>query len=207
MQNELRLAELLCTKFCHDIIGPVGAINNGMEFLAEEMPDLDSQATDLIANSSKEAIARIEFYRQAYGQNTSDSSVSITSMKELSEKFFSQSKVNLIWSNEYTDISAVNITSVQKKLTLNLLIIASAALIRGGDLEFRIEDDMINITVNGPTIKIDDIIKDYLEGKVNSDNLDPRVVHLYYTYLLAQMAATKVSIQNNESHASFKFKL
>ena len=65
--NEIRLIELLCSKLCHDLVGPVGAIGNGMELLEEEDLGMSKEALDLTAQSSRRASAILQFYRIAYG--------------------------------------------------------------------------------------------------------------------------------------------
>ncbi|RUV56051.1 histidine phosphotransferase, partial [Mesorhizobium sp. M5C.F.Ca.IN.020.29.1.1] len=59
------LAALLCSRVCHDIISPVGAINNGLELLDEGGADED--AMKLIRQSARNASARLQFARIAFG--------------------------------------------------------------------------------------------------------------------------------------------
>ena len=59
------LAALLCSRVCHDIISPVGAINNGLELLDEGGSDED--AMRLIRTSARNASARLQFARIAFG--------------------------------------------------------------------------------------------------------------------------------------------
>ena len=68
MIDELRMAELLCTRLCHDLTGPIGAVSNGAEFLSEEGFNMQGQAVELITSSAFSAVTRLQFYRMAYGK-------------------------------------------------------------------------------------------------------------------------------------------
>ena len=64
MVSELKFAELLCTRLCHDLTGPIGAIANGAEFLSDEGFDMQGQAIELISSSAAQAVSRLQFYRK-----------------------------------------------------------------------------------------------------------------------------------------------
>ena len=59
MTDELRMAELLCTRLCHDLTGPIGAVNNGAEFLGDEGFSMQGQAVELIISSAFSAVVRL----------------------------------------------------------------------------------------------------------------------------------------------------
>src|SRR5690349_9018956 len=63
----LRVVELLAARLCHDLISPVAAIANGAELLDEDDPDFVREAVMLVNSSAREANARLQFYRFAYG--------------------------------------------------------------------------------------------------------------------------------------------
>src|SRR5215213_10913237 len=63
----LRVVELLAAGLCHDLISPVSAIGNGAELLGEDDPDFVREAVALVGNSAREANARLQFFRFAYG--------------------------------------------------------------------------------------------------------------------------------------------
>ena len=65
MSNDLRLAQLLCSRLCHDLVGPAGAVNAGLE-LAEE-GEMDGDALELVTSSAAEVTRRLAFFRIAFG--------------------------------------------------------------------------------------------------------------------------------------------
>jgi histidine phosphotransferase ChpT len=204
---DIRFAEMLTTKFCHDIAGPVGAVNNGVEFLADSDPEMQAQAVKLIANSSSEAMVRLQFYRQAYGVNTSDSSVNIADTRKIAEDFFGQAKPNLRWPEKYSDVSGLSLTSMQRKIILNLLIVAIAILPRGGDIEFAISEVDIQIAAKGEAIKFSEVEADFLNGKKTVEDVDSRTVQLYYAFCLIESLGKKFDIHANDKEVRFKFAL
>lgn len=64
---ELQILELVCSRLCHDLISPVGAVGNGLELMAEEGGELLADARDLVENSARRAAALLQLYRSAYG--------------------------------------------------------------------------------------------------------------------------------------------
>ena len=66
-KNEMKMTELLCSKLCHDLISPIGAINNGLEFLQDESSEMANEASKLIDTSAKQAADRLAYFRLAFG--------------------------------------------------------------------------------------------------------------------------------------------
>lgn len=204
--SDTKLAELLCTKFCHDITGPVGAVSNGAEFLREEMKDVQSQAADLIESASKEAVARVQFYRQAYGVGSTGSMASLTDMQSLAKNFFAFGKTKLVWDDKYTDMSGIEFPHSIKKVVLNLLSLAGNSLIKGGTLTFEATKEAITITAKGDMIKLDQSYEDCLKGKSNAD-LDAKLVQVYYTQKLIAEAGTQLTLDKTADSLVFTIKL
>src|SRR5688500_1417433 len=64
----LDLAALLCSRVCHDLISPVGAIANGLEVMEEDKDEeTRAFAMDLIKKSARTASAKLQFCRLAFG--------------------------------------------------------------------------------------------------------------------------------------------
>ena len=202
---DTKFTELLCTRFCHDIIGPVGAVNNGAEFLKEEMQALGtkSQAADLIESSAKEAVARVQFYRQAYGLASKGFEANLSEIRELTRNFFAASKVTVDWDDKYCDATIFPFSHEYKKLALNLFIIASAALIKGGVLKFAISQYGIFIEVAGDVVKLNEKIEESLKRNINEDDVDPKIVQSVYTYMLAKDMGVEIGITKDDKNLSF----
>jgi len=207
MPEKLKLAEMLCARFSHDIIGPVGALSNGAEFLREELGAKQSMAAELIESSSKEAVARVQFYRQAYGYSPGGGNASLTEMKDLSAKYLAGGKIKLVWDDKYTDSSNIAVTHAQKKLAMNLLIIAAASLIRGGTVAFEITSGEIKITATGTKAALPEGFKTCLGGKLSAEQLDARMVQCYYTSQLAAESGARIEIAESDEKVVLAFSL
>jgi len=186
MLEELHIAELLCTRLCHDLTGPIGAVNNGAEFLSEEGFNLQNQAVDLIVSSAFSAVTRLQFYRLAYGKMRDHGEANLADTKKLLTDFFSDTKTTLDWPDSHTDAAGVSISLKMSRLILNLLVVASGALIRGGSIAVRVEQDgsgqkKVLVTASGAGLKWDNEMGGVFSGKVGVAELTPKNVQAYLT--------------------------
>lgn len=131
---DLKLAALMSSKLCHDVIGPVGAINNGVELLHDDgNADMREQAMALVSQSANEAAARLQFYRLAFGlAGGMGSEVSLRDARNLSRAFMEHGKVRINWPDDAG--GAENVSKDGIKAICNLMALAAGALPRGGDL-------------------------------------------------------------------------
>lgn len=195
MNHELRMAELLCTRLCHDLTGPIGAVNNGAEFLAEEGFNMQNQAVELIVSSAFSAVSRLQFYRLAYGNVKESGEANLADKQKLAVDFFAGSKITLDWPDTQTDASGVSVSLKMARLIFNLLVMASAALIRGGVIAVRIGLDgdtkVVTVSAKSPHIKWEQEVAQILEGKLADDNLSPKNVQAQLTrYFVDDLSAT-----------------
>lgn len=200
--NELKIAELLCTRLCHDLTGPIGAVNNGAEFLKEEGFDMQGQAIELIETSAAEAVNRLQYYRKAYGRINDDGEASLADNKKIALDFFSGSKIKLDWPDTDTDASGVSVSRKMARLVLNIIIITSSTLIRGGTLSVRLKavqdsryDKEISLTASGVGVRWDKETELALQGQTKIDELTPKSVQPYMTRQLADEIGAELSWQ------------
>ena len=196
------LASMLCTKLCHDITGPVGAINNGVEFMSEEEGKIPDEIMDLVASSATEAVARLQFYRRAYGRITKDNAASLTEQYELTKQFFAASKIDVDWPDSHTDMSGIEINQQMAQLLLNMVIIVQGTIMREGVLKVRIEEDAstgIAFTVesSGGAVKENIEVSEILKGDESVD-IDPKTAQSYLTAELAKQSAMRLVIVSSE---------
>jgi histidine phosphotransferase ChpT len=127
--DDFELAALLCSRLCHDLIGPVGAIGNGLEVLEDEKDaSMREQAMELIGQSAEQAARKLRFYRLAFGAATGGGA-DLAEARRAAEELFAESKVRLAWPAD-----AAPLERPQLKLLLNLVLAGAEALPRGGDL-------------------------------------------------------------------------
>jgi histidine phosphotransferase ChpT len=122
---DLRVVALLAARLCHDLIGPVAAIGNGVELLAEEEGEFARDAVALIGDSAKKANARLQFYRFAYGFN--GGGLTGPAPYLLAEGFFAETAIACDYRS---DLRVLPLD--RQKLACAMLAMAGEALPRGG---------------------------------------------------------------------------
>lgn len=211
MNHETKLAEMIATRLCHDLTGPIGAVNNGAEFLDEEGFDMQNEAVKLIISSAHEAVNRLLFYRQAYGRVGDVGEVSLSEKKQITQDFFSNTKITLDWPDTHTDSSGVAVSQKMSRLLLNVIIIVAASAIRGGTLSVRVEmsttgDKEFDVSIVGETIKEDPEALAILRGNVEDIALSPKTAQPYLALKLAQELGVALTINAQPEQMSIHLK-
>ena len=203
MERAMQLAEFLCARMCHDITGPIGAISNGVEFLQDEGCGMQDQAVELIATSAVEAVARLQFFRVAYGSVNTQGETDLGKCRSLTKALFAHSKITLHWADESAESCDVNISAHKARLLLNLIVIAAATLIRGGKVSVSIYQDeqqvYLIVKAEGDTVRWD-ADSEALLARGSMGALDSRNVQLYYTHLQAQDLEINMQITSDAEH-------
>ena len=205
MDKELRLAELLCTRLCHDLTGPIGAVNNGVEFLEEEGFAMRDQAMELIVNSAEEAVSRLQFFRQAYGRVNFQGEASLNEVRELAKGFFKGTRQTLNWPDLYVDSLEVSVSRKLAKVLINMMVLTTKTLPKGGDINVEIgvgDDERLEVRVRaeGEIIRLDEESKDALDHKTPIEDLTPATVQPYFMKRLAKSIDVSISYDLGENH-------
>jgi histidine phosphotransferase ChpT len=186
------LAALLCSRVCHDIISPVGAINNGLELLDEGGADED--AMNLIRQSARNASARLQFARIAFGAaGSAGMQIDTGDAEAVTAAFMKNEKPDLVWKG-----ARALLPKNQVKLLLNLVLIAAAAIPRGGNITVTLEDGQpqpkFTLTSSGPMLRVPPKFLELHSGQKPEEPIDAHSVQPYYTLLLAREANMMISI-------------
>lgn len=182
------LAALLCSKLCHDLLSPVGAMNNGLELLADETdPEMQKRCMDLLADSARSAANKLKFFRLAFGAAGGfGDDVDPSEARAVIEPLVtSDGRTTLEWA-----VPEGLLPKRAVKILLNLVLIASDAVVRGGSIsvgaENRGSEQEIVIRANGPKIVLDAAVRATLTGEVRQDDLDSRTAP---AWMVTQLAA------------------
>ena len=189
---DLRVLELLTARLCHELSGPIAAINNGVELLAEEHPGIGSlpspafrhDAATLVNDSARRARSRLQFYRFAYGF-TSGSAIAGPEPYEIATGFFAESRI----ATDYA-ASTRALTPDWQKLACNLLSVAAAALPRGGRLV--LSDAPLTVEAFGDGAALSAEAREALTLAAPIAALTARTVQPYFTGLLAKALETSI---------------
>jgi histidine phosphotransferase ChpT len=195
-ESEVDLASLLCSRLCHDLLSPVGAMNNGLELLADEHdPEMRQRCMDLLAESAKSAADKLKFFRLAFGAAGGfGSDVDPNEAKAVIEPLVTSSgRTTLEWA-----VPAGLIPKRAIKILLNLVLLANDALVRGGTLfvgaESRDGEQEIVIRANGPKIVMDAAIRETLTGGLDPSMVDSRTAAAWMVVNLAKRGGGLVQI-------------
>jgi histidine phosphotransferase ChpT len=191
----LDLAALLCSRVCHDLISPVGAIVNGLEVLAEEKDEeTKTFAMDLIKKSATTASAKLQFCRIAFGAaGSAGAQIDTGDAEKISRGFLEDDKTKLAWN-----LPRALLAKNRVKLLLNMLLIAGQAIPRGGQLTIDpigSGDSMgFKISAAGANAKVLPTVPPLLAGETGGESLDAHRIQPFYAGLLARACGVTATI-------------
>ena len=188
------LAALLCSRVCHDIISPVGAITNGLEVLDEEDgEEMKEIAFDLIRKSANQASAKLQFARLAFGAaGSAGAEIDLGDAEKVARGLMESEKAELSWEAPRA-LMAKN----RVKLLLNVLLIAITAVPRGGAIKVSVSDPVdaptFRFECSGPNARIPPALERLVPGDIAGETIDAHAVQPYYTGLLARLSRMRVA--------------
>jgi len=193
--DSLDLAALLCSRVCHDVISPVGAIVNGLEVLAEEKDQgMRDFALDLIGKSARTASARLQFARIAFGAaGSAGSAIDTGDAEQVARGFLNDDKIRLTWTGP-----RLLMPKNRVKLLLNLLVVGASCIPRGGLLDCVIEGDgdypTFAIRAEGRNARIPHGLEASLAGTPENGAVDAHGVQPFYAGMVARASDMGVEV-------------
>ena len=190
--SDLDLAALLCSRVCHDVISPVGAIANGLELMDDSETDAEMKKTafEMVKSSARTATAKLKFCRIAFGASGSaGAQIDMSEAGDVAKGFVGDDKVSLLWN-----VPRENRPKQEVKLLLNMLLMALTGIPRGGLVTVAVDGRNFSITAKGERAKINEALAAALDGTTELASLDARLVQPYYARILAEASALKLSM-------------
>lgn len=185
--SSLDLAALLCSRLCHDMLSPVGALTNGLELLADETdPDMRKRCFELLEQSAKISADKLKFFRLAFGAAGGFGElVPVTEARALIDALVgNKDRIAVNWA-----LASESLPKPGVKTLLNFALIGIEALVRGGTLDIGAElrDGTTEIVVRagGPKIAFDRDVGRALEGDLPDSELSSRTAPAAMLYQLA----------------------
>ena len=190
--DALELAALMCSRVCHDLINPVGAIVNGLEVFDSSNKEDDKQfALDLIRKSALSTSARLQFCRIAYGAaGSAGAQIDLGEAQKMARGHLEDDKTKMTWN-----LPHVLLAKNRVKLLLNLLVIAQQAIPRGGELVVDPigEGDAMGFRIRAAGSNAKEPLNVVAQlNLANAGSVAAHGVQPYYTALLAQTCGLKV---------------
>ena len=199
--DAIDLASLLCSRLCHDLMSPIGALNNGIELLADETdPDMREKCLELLADSARASANKLKFFRLAFGAagafgeeiDTREAEVALEGL------YGPERRIELGWvvENDKLPKNAV-------KLLLNLAMLAGDALVRGGRLDVGAErrNGEVELAVRGegPRILLDPALRETLEKGDGGARVEPRAAAAWLAHRLTAEAGGSLRLSDPSS--------
>ena len=201
--NPVDLASLLCSRLCHDLMSPVGALNNGIELLADETdPDMRDKCLELLADSARASANKLKFFRLAFGAAGGFGEEIDTHEAEaaLEGVFGAERRIELGWM-----VAGDKLPKGIAKLLLNLALLAGDALVRGGRLdvgaENRGEEIELVIRAEGPRILLDPALRETLLKGSSGGTVEPRAAGAWLAHSLAAEGGGSIQLSDPDSEA------
>lgn len=175
-KQSFEIASLLCSRLCHDMMSPVGALSNGIELLGGERdPEMRQRCMELLEQSAKICADKLKFFRLAFGAAGGfGERVPVSEPCSLIEALAANTgRVTVNWT-----IGIDTLPKAAVKVMLNLAHIGLEALVRGGTLEIGVEQrenaSEIVVRAAGPRIAFDEDVGRALEGSLGETELSSR---------------------------------
>lgn len=195
------LLELLSSRICHDLVSPVGAINNGIEFMEDAGDDKESisQATELISHSAQSAAARLQVFRIAYGAGGRDGNIKAEDIqKAFGSLIRADGKVRQSWD----PFGPLGIDVKEKgfsKMLMCALVLGMECLPKGGTVFVDAGDSNETIVrAEGTDAVVRETVEAALKRTLDADTLDPRLVHPYTMSLIAETYGYTISLASRD---------
>jgi len=194
------LVGLVASRICHDFAGPVGAISNGIELLAEEQDaDVRAEFTAMLASAASKLAVRVRLYRLMVGSGNDRDIVQILNARgELADFLGQESKISLDWR-----IDGATLTRVETRLLLSLAMLGAETMSRGGTLRIARtpgsapKPDGWTVRAEGPRAALTADTMSVLNNEPLTD-AGSRAALAYYAHAVAERLGVTISVEARE---------
>lgn len=203
-----RILELVASRICHDLVSPVGAINNGVELMSELGADAGDEAMQLIANSAVQASIRLKCFRLAYGAAGTDKNIGFREVKDAFTEWLKSGRIQV----EFEEDLPVKFSMPPRgffKTLLNLLILAEECSRGDGKISVTAlaGNKGMQLLVTGHNVAFRDGNEAALKGDTDPDTLDARSVHAYITGKFAETFGLRIEHKSQPDNGRLEIRL
>jgi histidine phosphotransferase ChpT len=191
--EQARLAELVASKLCHDIMGPMTAMMHGLELL-KQTEIADPEAFSLLENGVTKAHAKLDFYRHALGGAMGgDGEAPLSAARAAASGLFSTLKPSLDWRAPDLPLPRAAI-----RVVLNVLMIANDCLPKGGAVSLDLADGALRVTALGERARLKPETAQGLSGAFSEEGFQALNVQPFLTSLLVRQAGVELTAREIE---------
>jgi len=197
--NEIEFSALMVSRVCHDLVGPLGAVVNGLEVLEDENDAaMRDDAIKLVTSSANQALARIQFMRIAFGAaGSAGAELDLGEIGRLIQGLLDGGKVKLEWN-----VPRAYWGKDWAKLLMNATLLGADSLPRGGLVTVTAGADAaapsFTVIATGLNARVAEEVTRALKGELLEGPVDARGIQPQLTYRLAQAVKTGLSVAARE---------
>lgn len=192
--TDIDFASFLASRLCHDVVGPVGAIQNGLELMAEDQ-SMTEMALDLVNKSARQASAKLQFARMAYGAAGGAEVLDPAEAGRITAALFEGERANLVW-----DWAGAAVPRATVKVAMLLATFALTSVPRGGTVTVRPEGAGVCVEALSDSVRSPAFVE-LLEGGAVAD---PRAVQPFMIRELAEAAGWRIEVAGREGAITFR---
>ncbi len=191
---DLSVTELLISRLCHDIVGPIGAVNNGLELMSDDELGMADDALELASRSAGQAATLLQYFRLAYGSAGVREVADSPTLQGLAADFLAHEKASLDWPPA---AAPLDLPEGSGKLVLNMIALAAEALPRGGSVAVALNPGVsIEVAAQGQDVGFRQEVEEGLADNVAVEDLTPRSVHGFFTRLVARRLGGELQVEH-----------
>lgn len=202
------LSALMCARICHDLVSPIGALGTALEVLDDDAnTEMHADAMDLVKTSARQASAKLQFLRLAFGAGGSAPGIiSVAELVKLVDGMYGEGKAEISW-----DASLAELPKSQARIVLNMIMLALQAIPRGGTLKVSTSktdgETLLDFNAEGPKARLAEAATRTLSGKAPDDGFDGRTIQPFYTGMMIREIGAKVSAGIDGERVRFAVKI
>ncbi len=197
-QLDSRVMELLCARLCHDLIGPIAAVNNGVELIRDFGDEMQGEALALIGESATKASQLLQFYRVAFGsaRAADGSGIEIEEARQRALDALSSERITIQWPDKEAEGDG-EASRLAAKLILNLVLLGVEILPGAGKVCVEIKrgnPGQVQITAQKNGLSMSEDFAAVLNGEVLPNQLTPHTVQAFFTRFLANSVGGDIQV-------------
>lgn len=195
---DMRVVGLLCSHLCHEVVNPLGAVNNGIELLLDVGDDMRDEAMGLIESSAQRAVRRVQFYRMAYGTAGMNALNDLAEVRALVDGLLSEGRISLEWPDADRN---PDLKQGWGRLLLNIAAAAAETMPRGGVITIEVGDSGgiggLAVTARGDRAAVPEATRPIFLSDVPVESLTPRNVQSYFTVKFAATLGASLTVADD----------
>jgi histidine phosphotransferase ChpT len=191
--EQARLTELVASKMCHDFLGPITALTQGLDMIKDSSLAQREEGMSLLEAGIAKAQSKFEFYRYALGGSFPEGELELSTARQAAEAAFQTCKARLVWAQ-----ADITLPRAAMRVVLNMLMIGNDCLAKGGTVTLNAGPGEVSVVAAGERARMRQEIADGLRGHFSEDGYQAMFIQPFLTSLLARQAGVELMAREAE---------